>query len=81
MSNGFHLFLDTRFFSRSSCNLFNSACWDMAPLVEISAVLTPCNYVSHFWPSLQVILTQLPGQEVQFELFDKDFDQDDFLGR
>ncbi|KAL2104273.1 hypothetical protein ACEWY4_001141 [Coilia grayii] len=29
----------------------------------------------------EVILTQLPGQEVQFELFDKDFDQDDFLGR
>lgn len=29
----------------------------------------------------QVILTQLPGQEIQFELFDKDIDQDDFLGR
>lgn len=30
---------------------------------------------------VQVILTQLPGQEIQFELFDKDIDQDDFLGR
>lgn len=30
---------------------------------------------------IQVILTQLPGQEIQFELFDKDIDQDDFLGR
>lgn len=29
----------------------------------------------------QVILTQLHGQEIQFELFDKDIDQDDFLGR
>ncbi|KAM3872342.1 extended synaptotagmin-1 [Diretmus argenteus] len=29
----------------------------------------------------EVILTQLPGQEIQFELFDKDLDQDDFLGR
>lgn len=28
-----------------------------------------------------MILTQLPGQEIQFELFDKDIDQDDFLGR
>ncbi|KAM8830313.1 extended synaptotagmin-1 isoform 2-T2 [Synchiropus picturatus] len=34
------------------------------------------------WNELyEVILTQLPGQEVQFELFDKDLDQDDFLGR
>uniref|UniRef100_A0A3B3UZY7 Extended synaptotagmin 1 n=1 Tax=Poecilia latipinna TaxID=48699 RepID=A0A3B3UZY7_9TELE len=34
------------------------------------------------WNELyEVILTQLPGQEVQFELFDKDIDQDDFLGR
>uniref|UniRef100_A0A3B3WIR7 Extended synaptotagmin-like protein 1a n=1 Tax=Poecilia mexicana TaxID=48701 RepID=A0A3B3WIR7_9TELE len=33
------------------------------------------------WNELyEVILTQLPGQEVQFELFDKDLDQDDFLG-
>lgn len=29
----------------------------------------------------QVILTQLPGQDVQFEVFDKDLDRDDFLGR
>ncbi|XP_076022751.1 extended synaptotagmin-1 [Genypterus blacodes] len=34
------------------------------------------------WNELfEVILTRLPGQEVQFELFDKDIDQDDFLGR
>ncbi|KAK9954223.1 hypothetical protein ABG768_016316 [Culter alburnus] len=34
------------------------------------------------WNELyEVILTQLPGQEVEFELFDKDIDQDDFLGR
>uniref|UniRef100_A0A665X9Q6 Extended synaptotagmin-like protein 1a n=1 Tax=Echeneis naucrates TaxID=173247 RepID=A0A665X9Q6_ECHNA len=34
------------------------------------------------WNELyEVILTQLPGQEIQFELFDKDIDQDDFLGR
>uniref|UniRef100_A0A3Q3H0K7 Extended synaptotagmin-like protein 1a n=1 Tax=Kryptolebias marmoratus TaxID=37003 RepID=A0A3Q3H0K7_KRYMA len=33
------------------------------------------------WNELfEVILTQLPGQEIQFELFDKDLDQDDFLG-
>uniref|UniRef100_A0A3Q3WI43 Uncharacterized protein n=1 Tax=Mola mola TaxID=94237 RepID=A0A3Q3WI43_MOLML len=32
------------------------------------------------WNELyEVILTQLPGQEIQFELFDKDIDQDDFL--
>lgn len=31
--------------------------------------------------ALQVILTALPGQEVQFDLYDKDVDQDDFLGR
>uniref|UniRef100_A0AAY4DAR5 Extended synaptotagmin-1 n=1 Tax=Denticeps clupeoides TaxID=299321 RepID=A0AAY4DAR5_9TELE len=29
----------------------------------------------------EVVLTQLPGQEVQLELFDKDLDEDDFLGR
>uniref|UniRef100_A0A8C6T7C6 Extended synaptotagmin-like protein 1a n=2 Tax=Neogobius melanostomus TaxID=47308 RepID=A0A8C6T7C6_9GOBI len=34
-----------------------------------------------YWNELyEVILTQLPGQEIQFELFDKDIDQDDFLG-
>ncbi|KAJ8397069.1 hypothetical protein AAFF_G00011230 [Aldrovandia affinis] len=34
------------------------------------------------WNELyEVVLTQLPGQEVQFELYDKDLDQDDFLGR
>ncbi|XP_076840376.1 extended synaptotagmin-1 [Brachyhypopomus gauderio] len=34
------------------------------------------------WNELyEVILTALPGQEVQFDLFDKDLDQDDFLGR
>ncbi|MCI4387626.1 hypothetical protein PGIGA_G00076430 [Pangasianodon gigas] len=34
------------------------------------------------WNELyEVILTALPGQEVQFELYDKDVDQDDFLGR
>ncbi|XP_066527383.1 extended synaptotagmin-1 [Hoplias malabaricus] len=34
------------------------------------------------WNELyEVILTMLPGQEVQFDLFDKDMDQDDFLGR
>ncbi|CAL8366671.1 unnamed protein product [Lota lota] len=34
------------------------------------------------WNELyEVILTELPGQEIQFELFDKDIDQDDFLGR
>uniref|UniRef100_A0A8C7MW56 Extended synaptotagmin-like protein 1a n=1 Tax=Oncorhynchus kisutch TaxID=8019 RepID=A0A8C7MW56_ONCKI len=33
------------------------------------------------WNELyEIILTQLPGQEIQFELFDKDLDQDDFLG-
>uniref|UniRef100_A0A8C9UZM0 Extended synaptotagmin 1 n=1 Tax=Scleropages formosus TaxID=113540 RepID=A0A8C9UZM0_SCLFO len=33
------------------------------------------------WNELyEVILTQLPGQEVQVELFDKDIDEDDFLG-
>ncbi|KAJ8265672.1 hypothetical protein COCON_G00147710 [Conger conger] len=34
------------------------------------------------WNELyEVVLTQLPGQEVQFEAYDKDLDQDDFLGR
>ncbi|KAG9269094.1 extended synaptotagmin-1 [Astyanax mexicanus] len=34
------------------------------------------------WNELyEVILTTLPGQEVQFDLYDKDVDQDDFLGR
>uniref|UniRef100_A0A8C7DHS9 Extended synaptotagmin 1 n=1 Tax=Oncorhynchus kisutch TaxID=8019 RepID=A0A8C7DHS9_ONCKI len=33
-----------------------------------------------YWNELyEIILTQLPGQEIQFELFDKDLDQDDFL--
>uniref|UniRef100_A0A673MKE1 Extended synaptotagmin-1-like n=1 Tax=Sinocyclocheilus rhinocerous TaxID=307959 RepID=A0A673MKE1_9TELE len=33
------------------------------------------------WNELyEVILTQLPGQEVEFDLYDKDIDQDDFLG-
>ncbi|KAJ8358689.1 hypothetical protein SKAU_G00152140 [Synaphobranchus kaupii] len=29
----------------------------------------------------EVVLTPLPGQEVKFELYDKDLDSDDFLGR
>nr|XP_033793079.1 extended synaptotagmin-1 isoform X2 [Geotrypetes seraphini] len=29
----------------------------------------------------EVIVNQVPGQEVEFELFDKDIDKDDFLGR
>ncbi|XDV46022.1 hypothetical protein PO909_014004 [Leuciscus waleckii] len=34
------------------------------------------------WNELyEVILTQLPGQELEFDLYDKDIDQDDFLGR
>ncbi|XP_026872326.2 extended synaptotagmin-1 isoform X2 [Electrophorus electricus] len=34
------------------------------------------------WNELyEVILTALPGQEVQFNMYDKDLDQDDFLGR
>lgn len=34
------------------------------------------------WNELyEVILTHLPGQEVEFDLYDKDIDQDDFLGR
>ncbi|XP_048839626.1 extended synaptotagmin-1 isoform X1 [Brienomyrus brachyistius] len=34
------------------------------------------------WNELyEVILTQLPGQDVQFEVYDKDLDRDDFLGR
>ncbi|KAK7132335.1 hypothetical protein R3I93_018782 [Phoxinus phoxinus] len=34
------------------------------------------------WNELyEVILTPLPGQEVEFDLYDKDIDQDDFLGR
>uniref|UniRef100_A0A4W4HR72 Extended synaptotagmin-like protein 1a n=1 Tax=Electrophorus electricus TaxID=8005 RepID=A0A4W4HR72_ELEEL len=33
------------------------------------------------WNELyEVILTALPGQEVQFNMYDKDLDQDDFLG-
>uniref|UniRef100_A0A8C9T016 Extended synaptotagmin 1 n=1 Tax=Scleropages formosus TaxID=113540 RepID=A0A8C9T016_SCLFO len=33
------------------------------------------------WNELyEVVLTQTPGQEVQFELYDKDIDSDDFLG-
>lgn len=32
--------------------------------------------------ALQVILTQLPGQELHVEMFDKDMDmKDDFMGR
>ncbi|XP_072571436.1 extended synaptotagmin-1 isoform X2 [Paramormyrops kingsleyae] len=34
------------------------------------------------WNELyEVVLTKAPGQEIQFELFDKDLDSDDFLGR
>lgn len=28
-----------------------------------------------------MIVNQIPGQELEFELFDKDIDKDDFLGR
>lgn len=30
---------------------------------------------------LQVIVNDIPGQEVEFDLYDKDVDKDDFLGR
>lgn len=29
----------------------------------------------------QVIVNDVPGQEVEFDLYDKDVDKDDFLGR
>lgn len=29
----------------------------------------------------QVIVDNVPGQDVEFDLFDKDIDKDDFLGR
>lgn len=40
----------------------------------------PWHFVTLFTP--QVILTQLPGQELHVEVFDKDMDmKDDFMGR
>ncbi|XP_039603214.1 extended synaptotagmin-1 isoform X2 [Polypterus senegalus] len=34
------------------------------------------------WGELyEVVMTMIPGQELEFELFDKDIDEDDFLGR
>lgn len=42
---------------------------------------------SQLWPMppfssvLQVIVHEVPGQEVEVEVFDKDPDKDDFLGR
>lgn len=34
------------------------------------------------WFAPQVILTQLPGQDLHVEVFDKDMDmKDDFMGR
>lgn len=32
-------------------------------------------------PLLQFIVHEVPGQEIEVELFDKDPDQDDLLGR
>ncbi|GCB84768.1 hypothetical protein scyTo_0025401 [Scyliorhinus torazame] len=29
----------------------------------------------------EIIVNHIPGQELEFELFDKDIDKDDFLGR
>lgn len=31
--------------------------------------------------ALQVIVHEVPGQEIEVEVFDKDPDKDDFLGR
>ena len=41
---------------------------------------SPLTFSTMFTP--QVILTQLPGQELHVEVFDKDMDmKDDFMGR
>lgn len=30
---------------------------------------------------LQILVTDVPGQDIEFQVFDKDIDKDDFLGR
>lgn len=43
-------------------------------------IMSPLKFATLFTP--QVILTQLPGQDLHMEVFDKDMDmKDDFMGR
>lgn len=44
-------------------------------VVYLSIYVCVCVYVC------QVIVHEVPGQELEVEVFDKDPDQDDFLGR
>lgn len=40
-----------------------------------------CRHVLNVCPVHQVIVHEVPGQELEVEVYDKDPDQDDFLGR
>lgn len=49
--------------------------------VHVSMFLCICSFVCVFVCVCQVIVHEVPGQELEVEVFDKDPDQDDFLGR
>lgn len=50
-------------------------CVSVVCVVYLSIYVCVCVYVC------QVIVHEVPGQELEVEVFDKDPDQDDFLGR
>lgn len=52
--------------------------WDHSQLPYKSLCQSSCPCVC---PVHQVIVHEVPGQELEVEVYDKDTDQDDFLGR
>lgn len=71
--------LSTHRFSVICLHVFVFSCCvaviHVRPYIHVSVYLSVCLCVC------QVIVHEVPGQELEVEVFDKDPDQDDFLGR
>lgn len=50
-------------------------------VVVVCCYVGSSGFLFHLCCPLQVVLRPQAGQEVQVELYDKDMDKDDFLGR
>lgn len=65
-----------RLFQRWECSFSFMVAWSQLPYKSLCQSSYPCVCLVH-----QVIVHEVPGQELEVEVYDKDTDQDDFLGR
>ena len=65
-----------RLLQRWECSFSFTVAWGQLPYKSLCQSSCPCVCLVH-----QVIVHEVPGQELEVEVYDKDTDQDDFLGR